>query len=68
MSENDLERFQQLVLRDSDLLTQLRDTPHTNAFFELILRLGEERGYDFTGGDVEAALLESRRIWIRRGM
>jgi predicted ribosomally synthesized peptide with nif11-like leader len=68
MSYEDLDRFRQLVLNDSSLLERLRETPDTNAFFDLIVRLGAERGYHFTGGDVEAALLDSRRTWIRRGM
>jgi len=67
MPEDDLERFCQLVLHDPALLKLLRETPDTNAFFDLIMRLGAERGYHFTGGDVEAALQAGRRSWIQRG-
>ena len=66
MSQEEFERFRQLVLVDDSLQQQLRETPDRAAFFNLVLRLGRERGCQFTAEDVEDALLEGRRSWIQR--
>lgn len=67
MLKSDLPEFCEMALQNPELLAQLRDTPDTNAFFDLILRMGAERGYTFTGGDVEADLQNIRFEWVRRG-
>ncbi|HEX8088948.1 MAG TPA: aspartyl/asparaginyl beta-hydroxylase domain-containing protein [Blastocatellia bacterium] len=60
------ERFRQLVLEDAALQERLRGTPNLKAFVDLMLRLGEERGYRFTAEDIEGVLRESRRAWLQR--
>ena len=61
-----LERFGELVLADRELHDQLRATADEKAFVALAIRLGAERGFDFTAVDVEAALRERRRAWVER--
>jgi hypothetical protein len=61
-----LERFGQLVLADRELHGQLRATADEKTFVALALRLGAERGCDFTAAVVETALREQRRAWIER--
>jgi hypothetical protein len=61
-----LERFGELVLADRELHDRLRDTANQEAFIELAIRLGAERGCVFTAPVVEAALREQRRAWLER--
>lgn len=67
MSQASLEQFRELVLHDPALQSQLRETPDQRAFIEQMLRLGAERGYEFTAAEIEAAVLAARRVWTRRG-
>lgn len=61
-----LERFGQLVLADRGLHDQLRATANEKTFVALAVRLGAERGFDFTAMVVETALREQRRTWLER--
>lgn len=61
-----LERFGQLVLADRRLHDQLRATANEKTFVALAVRLGAERGFDFTAMVVETALREQRRTWLER--
>ena len=66
MSRESFEQFRQGVLQDMSLQERLRETPDRDSFLTLLLQLGEERGYDFTVEDVEAAMLESQMAWRLR--
>jgi hypothetical protein len=61
-----LERFGQLVLADRELHDRLRTTADEKTFVALAVRLGAERGFDFTAEVVETALREQRRAWLER--
>ena len=61
-----LERFGELVLADRDLHDQLRTVSGMENFLSLIVRLGSERGYQFSPAVVESALREQRRVWRER--
>lgn len=64
--QRNLERFGQLVLADRKLHDELRATADEQTFVALAVRLGAERGCDFTAAVVEAALRERRRAWLER--
>jgi hypothetical protein len=62
-----LENFGKLVLADLELHNQLRAAAH-EAFAELVVKLGAERGYTFTVEVVREELQKKRRAlrekWI----
>jgi hypothetical protein len=66
MSRESFEQFRQLVLQDISLQERLRVTPDHESFLALLLQLGQERDYDFTVEDVEAAIRESQMAWRLR--
>lgn len=61
-----LERFGEMVLADRTLHDRLRHTANQEAFVDLAVRLGAERGCIFTAPVVLAALRERRRAWLER--
>ena len=61
-----LERFGELVLADHELHDQLRAAADESAFVALAIRLGAERGCDFTASAVRDVLNEKRRAWLER--
>jgi hypothetical protein len=61
-----LEAFGQLVLDDRELHGRLRAATDEKTFVALAVRLGAERGFDFTAAIVETALRERRRAWLER--
>lgn len=65
---NDLEHFVQLVLADRGLLEKLQATAELESFAALAVRLGEERGCEFTAEDVRNAVRARRRAWLERGI
>ena len=65
-ASQNLERFRLIVLEECELLAELRQTADLDAFVALAVRKGLERGCEFTGQDVRAALRESRRVWLER--
>lgn len=65
---NDLEHFVPLVLADRDLLETLRATADLESFAALAVRLGQDRGCDFTAEAVRSAVRERRRAWLERGI
>jgi len=67
MSQENLDRFIQLVFREATLQEQLWEAPDIDAFVDLAQHLGDEQGYRFTPQDVKAALYVSRREWRERG-
>ncbi len=64
MAQESLEQFQQLILADATLQAQLWQTSARADFIMLVVRLGVERGYEFTVAEVEAALTAGRRAWL----
>jgi hypothetical protein len=57
-----LESFGKLVLADLELHNRLR-TAGVEAFAELAVKLGAERGYTFTVEVVREELQKKRRAW-----
>jgi hypothetical protein len=60
--------FHRLVVADPALFAQLAAETENDAFFAAAVRLGRERGFDFTADDVKAALQAARRAWIERNL
>ena len=63
MSQAALDEFRQRVLADAELQAQLWRAAERDAFIELCVRLGTERGYSFTREEVLTALHAGRRAW-----
>ena len=61
-----LERFRSLVFDEVDLQEQLRQVTDKDLFIDLVVRVGEERGFSFNAEDVKDALRANRRAWIER--
>jgi predicted ribosomally synthesized peptide with nif11-like leader len=66
MSLDNLEAFREAVWRDPALQATLRDTTDSRDFAALMVRLGRERGYEFSERDVAEALRGARRAWQER--
>ena len=64
--QQNLERFGELVLAERALHDQLRATTNETAFIELAVRLGAERGCEFTVTVVQAAIAGKRLAWLER--
>ena len=63
MSQEALDEFRQHVLADAELQAQLWRAKERDAFIELCVRLGAERGYSFTREEALTALRAGRRAW-----
>ncbi len=61
MSRQNLEQFKKLVLRKTDLQEQLKQAANEQEFIQLIVNLGQEKGYDFTDEEVAISLQEQRQ-------
>ncbi|MEK6299952.1 MAG: aspartyl/asparaginyl beta-hydroxylase domain-containing protein [Acidobacteriota bacterium] len=61
-----LEGFCSLVFEDVGLQQRLRQVSDKGLFTELVVRLGEERGYHFNRQDVAETLRAKRHAWIAR--
>lgn len=68
MSLESLEQFKHLVFGDDALAGLLRAEEDRERFVALVVRLGDERGFAFTAGEVEGAMGEARREWTWRLM
>lgn len=66
MTSENFERFTAHVLSESSLQEKLRSIVDKEAFIALAVEVGAAEGFDFTGEDVEAAMLEKKRVWIER--
>src|SRR4051794_1934405 len=56
MSQENFERFRDLVLKDDSLQGKLMDISDYQTFTESVVKLGNERGFAFTALEVEAAI------------
>ena len=66
MSSESLEQFKREVLQDQSLARVLREESDRGRFVGLIVRLGAERGYNFTPEEVEGQMRAARRAWLER--
>ena len=66
MSQEQFEQFRNVVLEDLSLQKQLRAFTGRDTFIPCVVKLGAERGFQFTAEDVEDAMNASRRVWIER--
>lgn len=64
MSEENFERFRELVLEDLSLQGRLREITDRPVFIQQVVELGAECGYKITPEDVEEAMRRNRRAWI----
>ncbi len=65
-SQQELDRFRELVLEDSSLQELLREPEDAVKFCALVLRLGQERGFEFTESDVAGAMQAGRQVWVEQ--
>ena len=65
-SPESLESFINSTFADLSLQERLRQVSDRELFIDLVVRLGEERGFRFNGQDVDNVLRENRRSWIER--
>jgi hypothetical protein len=61
-----LQLFRAHVLQEPSLQEALREETDPDVFAALMTRLGRERGYQFTAGDVADALRAGHRAWLAR--
>lgn len=66
MSQENFERFRQLVLQDLSLQERLRKITDRPVFIEKIVEISAERGYEITPEEVEEAMRRNRRAWLER--
>jgi Cdc6-like AAA superfamily ATPase len=66
MSQENFERFRQLVLRDLSLQERLREIDERAVFIQQVVELSLESGYEITTAEVEEALRRNRRAWLER--
>jgi predicted ribosomally synthesized peptide with nif11-like leader len=51
-----IEEFYQLVKQDASLQEQLKSTTDMDSFVNMVIQLGQERGYEFTVDEVKMAI------------
>src|SRR5262245_25938610 len=56
MAKADLEKFNQVVLRNPALQEKLRNSSDLKAFTEMVVKLGQQEGCSFTADDVAEQL------------
>jgi predicted ribosomally synthesized peptide with nif11-like leader len=56
MSKVNLEKFLELASQDAQMKSRLKLAPNQNAFVELLVGLGKQKGFEFTASDVKGAL------------
>ena len=66
MSQEEFEQFRNVVLEDLPLQKRLRNFTRHDRFIRRVVRLGAERGFEFTADEVLEAINASRRAWIER--
>ena len=58
--------FCDAVFADNRLQERLKQVNDKTLFIDLVVRVGEENGFNFNADDVDRALRENRRAWIER--
>lgn len=66
--DSDFPRFRELVFDDPALQQRLLQVRGQDAFFQLAVSLGRERGCCFTEADVAVAFRAGKRTWIERAV
>jgi hypothetical protein len=66
MSQENFERFRQLVLRDLSLQERLREIAERPLFIQQVVELSADCGYEITTAEVEEAMRRNRRAWLER--
>ena len=66
--QENLARFIQLVLADGELHARLCAPADPGGFAALAVRLGRDKGCDFTAEEVWNTVRERRRAWLERGL
>lgn len=61
-------RFRKYVLTDRQLQEKLREMTDMKEFISLVVRSGNESGFEFTDEEVKEAMNAGRRAWIERGI
>jgi predicted ribosomally synthesized peptide with nif11-like leader len=60
MAQENLNQFYQIAAQDQELHEKLKAAIDPEAFAELVVELGEEKGYSFTTQEVERAIIEAK--------
>ena len=58
--------FCNLVFEDAGLQERLRSVADKRLFVDLVVRLGEERGFSFNADDVEVVIRENRQVRLEK--
>jgi len=58
MSKGNLDQFIPVILQEPALQDQLRGATDGNVFVQTVVRMGKERGYEFTADDVNRAVAQ----------
>lgn len=66
MSQEQFEEFRKVVLEDVSLQKQLRNLTRRDRFIARVIKLGAERGFEFTADEIFEEMDASRRSWIER--
>lgn len=66
MSQKQFEQFRKCVLEDLSLQKKLRAFTSRDRFVDRVVKLGAERGFQFTEEDVREAMRACRRDWMER--
>jgi hypothetical protein len=64
--DSDFTEFREVVFADPELQARLLSVSREDAFFNLAVTLGRERGFTFTAVDVAVAFRAGKRCWIER--
>ncbi len=65
-SQNDFERFRELVIAEPALRKALLDISDSDEFISLAIRLGQNHGCKLSVCELQAALDTGRRSWLER--
>lgn len=68
MSEENFERFREIVLQDLSLQERLREIAERDVFIQQVVELSAQRGLEITPEDVKEAIRRSRRAWIETAL
>jgi hypothetical protein len=61
MSRQSLERFKRLALRTASVQEALKAATNEQEFIELVVQLGQEKGYEFTAEELAESIQEQNQ-------